>query len=320
MAETFRGLLFLLLLSVCASAQSGPRTVAVTVDDIPIGGRKNPATAKEIQNINRRIVEALKKRKVLAVGFVNAGRFLDVPGMEPKIARSVLGEWLRQGMTLGNHTHSHPNLNEITVEEYTKDIVRGEALLNEVMAPTGRKLRHFRYPYNFLGPTEEKKRQVQEFLAGRGYQIATCTVYNADWVFADVYADDLSRNDPASARQVLEAYLQFTAEMFDYHEQRSRELFGREIPLVFLVHANQLNADAMERLLDLIARRGYRFETLDRVQADPAYATPDTYVGTSGPMWQERWASSLGKESKVNKDPDPPKWVLDAYRKVSRRP
>ena len=47
---------------------------------------------------------------------------------------------------------------------------------------------------------------------------------------------------------------------------------------------------------------------------DPAYRTPDTWVGRNGPTWLFRWSRSLGQSVSFAGEPEPPAWVADAAR------
>jgi hypothetical protein len=58
-------------------------------------------------------------------------------------------------------------------------------------------------------------------------------------------------------------------------------------------------------------RWGYTFVTLDQALADDAYRLPEEYVGRNGFSWIHRWSRTRGMAPKG--EPDPPKWVLDAY-------
>jgi peptidoglycan/xylan/chitin deacetylase (PgdA/CDA1 family) len=40
--------------------------------------------------------------------------------------REILDVWLDAGADLGNHSYSHKNLNNVTLDEFTADIARGE--------------------------------------------------------------------------------------------------------------------------------------------------------------------------------------------------
>ena len=73
-------------------------------------------------------------------------------------------------------------------------------------------------------------------------------------------------------------------------------------------------ADCLDEILTKLAARGYQFVTLDKVMADPAYATKDTYITKYGPTWFFRWSQSKGLNVSFRGDPDPPKWVMELYK------
>ena len=122
----------------------------------------------------------------------------------------------------------------------------------------------------------------------------------------------LKAADPAAGR-VVEEYLRYMERVVAYYEQQSRALLGREIPQVLLLHANALNAVALDPLLDMLERRGYDFITLERAQRDPAFDLPDTYTGAGGITWLHRWALTMGKRgSFFAGEPEVPEWIARA--------
>ena len=98
----------------------------------------------------------------------------------------------------------------------------------------------------------------------------------------------------------------------DYFERQSQALLGYNVPHVWLLHANELNAVAFVDLVDGVRRRGYRVVPLDEALADPAYARPDGYTGRYGPSWLHRWAMAENKPKEFYiGEPVVPQWVLD---------
>jgi hypothetical protein len=98
----------------------------------------------------------------------------------------------------------------------------------------------------------------------------------------------------------------------DYYEAQSRQLLGYALPQVWLMHANELNADAFAELIAATRRRGYRFITLGEALQDPAYARIDGYEGRYGPSWLHRWAMAEKKPKEFYAgEPVVPKWVRD---------
>jgi hypothetical protein len=119
-------------------------------------------------------------------------------------------------------------------------------------------------------------------------------------------------------QRIRVAYLKTTEEAFAYYEKLSMQVFGREFPQVMLMHANHLNADALDDVLSLIEKRGYRFVSLAEAQSDPVYKTDDAYVGPDGRMWTYRWAPSKGRNADVEHRPIPPRWVLNEFVRLTR--
>ena len=108
-----------------------------------------------------------------------------------------------------------------------------------------------------------------------------------------------------------EAYLAYSDAMVDWFETLAKEGFGRDIPQILLIHSNDLHTDALDALLTRIEQRGYRWVTLGEAMKDAAYATPDEFVGTSGPSWLHRWRVAKKLPPRMPDEPDPPQWILD---------
>jgi peptidoglycan/xylan/chitin deacetylase (PgdA/CDA1 family) len=252
-----------LLLSGITFAQSP--MVAFTFDDLPA---VHTTDAWEVEAINLALLDALDRRHVPATAFV-VGQNADLTAE----SRPMIEEWKRRGYTIGNHTWSHPNFAQITIAQEEYDILHGEQAIASLLTPG---FNFLRFPYNSTGDTQEKHDAILAFLKAHNYQVATCTIDNEDYIFAESYGKMLAVHDKASAARLRQAYLDYTATEIDFYTRLHQRLFGREIPHVMLLHANRLNADTIEPVLDLFAGRHYRFISLAQAQSDRAYATPDT--------------------------------------------
>ena len=89
------------------------------------------------------------------IGFVNQGR---QAGFDLNGLRQVLDVWLDFGADLGNHSHSHLNINNVPLQQYVDDIEKGEPVVKEALAARGRRLTYYRHPFLFTGPTPEINR------------------------------------------------------------------------------------------------------------------------------------------------------------------
>ena len=288
--------------SAGASSAAAGRQVAITIDDLPRGGDGGSRRLADVRAMTERLLRPLRADRIPAIGFVNAGR---EEGLGATGMRDILELWLEHGADLGNHSHSHLNINNVPLEQYTADIVNGEPLLRAALASRGRSLRFYRHPFLFTGPTPDIKRDLQAFLDGRGYRVAPVTLDNSDYQYAALYTR------PQFRERVRREYVPYMESVTAFFEQRSVEVVGREFPQILLIHANELNADLMPDLLEMFRRRGYRFISLEQALEDEAYRLPDAYAGRRGFSWIHRW--SMTKQLPLKGEPDPPAWVAENW-------
>lgn len=295
-------------------AAASAREIAVTFDDLPgvsVAGAANGSPVEPIRRMTEKLVRVLTSARVPAVAFVNEGK-LGPSGAPDPDRVALLRIWTGAGIELGNHTFGHLDRHHVSLEEFEADVVRGEPVTRSLLAAGGGRLRWFRHPYLHTGTRLEEKRALEEFLSARGYRIAPVTIDNSDWIFARAYSNALDGNDAPLAERVAAAYVPYMDAKLDYWERQSRDLFGREVRQVLLVHANSLNADRFAGVLEAMRRRGYRFVTLERALEDPAYSTsPDTFVGRGGISWLHRWAITSGRRPLAD-EPRAARFVLDA--------
>jgi peptidoglycan/xylan/chitin deacetylase (PgdA/CDA1 family) len=294
-----------------AVAFAGPsvREVAVTFDDLP--GVVAPGEGfAELRALTERLLEAITKARIPAIGFVNEGK-VGPPGAPDPERAALLERWAAAGLELGNHTRTHPDLHAIRLEEFEADVAAGEETTRSILAASGKPLRYFRHPFLHTGLSLETRRALEEFLAGRGYRVAPVTIDNSEWIFARAYALARARGDRRLVEKVAAAYVPYMEAKTEYFEKQSVKLFSREIRQVLLLHANRLNADRLGDLLRRLKSRGYSFITLERALEDPAYASRDTFTGRGGISWLHRWALS-GKGPVLPGEPAAPRFVLAA--------
>jgi peptidoglycan/xylan/chitin deacetylase (PgdA/CDA1 family) len=292
-------------------AATSRRTMAITFDDLPKANGLDDIDGA--RRMTASILRVLKAHKAPAIAFVNEGKLYTGAQIVPERV-ALLQSWVASGIPLGNHTFSHMDVNDVPLEKYEDDVVRGERTYTRLMRGTGVTERWFRHPYTHTGPTAEIKAGLDRFLAGRGYRVAPFTIELSDWIFSAAYARAKAAGDEALATRVREAYLAYSDTMLDWFETLTKEGFGRDIPQILLIHANELHTDALEPLLARIERRGYRFVSLGDAMKDAAYTTPDAFIGTSGPSWLHRWRVAKELPSRMREEADPPQWVLDLVK------
>jgi peptidoglycan/xylan/chitin deacetylase (PgdA/CDA1 family) len=302
-----------LVLIGCLPVVAQTRTVVLTFDDLPVAATKDRV---EAQAVNRAILDALKKHHASAIGFVNEKT---VEELGRASGRRILEQWVREGFDLGNHTFSHADLNNMTLEQFKQEVVSGEDSFRPMLAEVGRTPRFLRFPFNHSGDTKEKHDSVALFLKQRGYEVAACTIDNEDYLFNAAYIQMLAKKDDARATKLRSEYLAYTATEIDYYASLHKQVFGREIPQVMLLHANRLNADVLDEILSIFEEKKYQFVSLEAAQSDPAYRVPDTFVTKFGPMWGYRWAKELDVKVDGSLESEPPAWIAQYGKEPAKR-
>jgi len=296
----------LIAASVSSRAATQPdRQVAITIDALPAGS--NSISAATISEMTSKLLGTLRDQKVPVVGFVNERKLYKLGEVDERI--KALRMWLDYGFELGNHTFSHMSLNQAGLKAWEDDVVQGESVTRLLLAEHNMKLRYFRHPYLDTGRDLETRRDAEAFLTARGYRIAPVTLDAWDWMYAGVYEDAKQRGDSALQQELVSSYLSYSDQVFAYYEQLSKQTIGYEPKQILLLHANQLEADHIGELIELLRKRGYRFITLGDALSDPAYSLPDTFVGEEGAGWLDHWAITQGKPPQGA--PVFPQWVID---------
>jgi peptidoglycan/xylan/chitin deacetylase (PgdA/CDA1 family) len=287
-----------------AASSSGEKEIAVTFDDLPLNGKQFELARLRV--MTDKLLASIKREHVPVVGFVNES-LLYVPGeTEGRIA--LLRQWRDAGVELGNHTFAHVGFKDTPIGQYEDDFVRGDTITRAILKEKGIKPRYFRHPFLQMGPTLAEEQSFEKFIGERGYRIAPITIDIFDWMFRVAYVQAKTEGDAQRMKSVAAEYLKFANVKFDFCEKVSSALFGRPVKQILLLHANEMNADNFDALVQLIKGRGYRFITLEQALADPVYQFPDRYKATSD--WLNLWDSSKGQPFD---SPAPPQFIQRIY-------
>lgn len=310
-------LLLLLLLVACGPAWAqadAARRIAITIDDLPWASLAGLDEA-QLDARHRQLMAALDAAAVPVTGFVNGDRLESGGRVLPERLR-LLVDWLDRGHELGNHTHGHADLHAVGLEAYRQAILDGERELRPLLAEAGTAPRWFRHPYLRAGRSADERAALQAFLDARGYRIAPVTIDNSDWIWARAYRTALeAARDPAredTLARLRRDYVPYMLDKVAYFERQSQSLLGREIAQVWLLHANELNAEVLPALVAGVQARGYRVVPLAQALADEAYLRgAEGYDGAYGPSWLHRWAIGEGKgRDFFAGEPQTPAWVM----------
>lgn len=235
--------LFLTLFTHASFAEK--REIAITIDDLPFVG--------ESKNFHlNMIIDAFKNNNVPATGFVIAGN-VKADNWE------VLHKFQEAGLSLGNHTLSHTNLNQVSPDTYIHEIDAADKILSPVMT----KPKYFRYPYLAMG-NGDKKDKILHFLSSKNYHIAPITIDSKDFIF-----NQLLLSVPESQRRsflgaLKQCYVDFIWQQTLHAMENNRLNHKPDQAQILLIHSNLLNAYVLPDIINLYKQNGYTFVSLNK--------------------------------------------------------
>jgi peptidoglycan/xylan/chitin deacetylase (PgdA/CDA1 family) len=270
-------LVLLVLCGVCAAQK-----LAITFDDLPSNGELPPGVTRT--ETARNVLAILKKRHLPPVyGFINAKRLEDsADGAE------ALKLWAA-AEPVGNHTYSHMDLEQNSVEAYERDIAENEPVLELLGARDD--WRWLRYPYLHEGDTVEKRRAIRAYLKAHGYRIAQVTLDWEDYLWNFAYARCAAKNDTKAIEWLRSSYLNAASEFLDLGRTQAKLIYGHEINYVLLMHLGAFSSTILPDALDLLKKKEFQLVTLEEAESDPAYdGDPDVALHDAGTLldqWME---------------------------------
>src|ERR1044072_7932280 len=193
-------------------AQAKFREIAITMDDF----NWQNAVYQSARDRNKSIL------KVLDAHSIKAGLFVVGRNLERDEGKHLLTEWDKAGHLIGNHTYSHQNLHspEITVGEYTNDILRAE----KVLSAFKQFQKYFRFPALREGDTAAKRDGVRDFLAKANYRVGHVTIDTDDWIITSQLTERVKSNPSANVKPYRDFYLAHMWDRAQYYDSLSNQV------------------------------------------------------------------------------------------------
>ncbi|WP_026630671.1 polysaccharide deacetylase family protein [Dyadobacter alkalitolerans] len=266
---------------ICGLSRAQQRSVSITIDDVP-----NVHLAKA--NGTSSLLQKLDSLKLPIAIFINEANLKQTPAAEKN--KALLKSWvLRDYVTVGNHSYSHPNYAEVGYEAFKQEVIKGEVLTRQLLKGSGKSLNYFRFPFNSMGKDSVAFDRMQAFLKERKYINTPYTVESEDWLYAQLYDKALKEGDVQVAKSIGSQYVETSVEIFVFFDSLSVATYGRPIKQIYLCHDSQLNTDYLPQLVQKLKDQQYNFISLGDAMTDPVYQSKEYYKGPFGFSWVYRW-------------------------------
>lgn len=256
-------LLVLCMLACAGSVAAESRSIAITIDDAP----RSDTGYFDGPTRTTRLIETLAAAKVgQAMIFCNSVR-MDAAGT------ARIEAYAKAGHLLGNHSHSHLDLDQVGVEPFVKDIETATQVLQRL--PNYR--RWFRYPYLHEGKTTDVRDRVRSELRRMEHRSAYVTVDTFDWHMDRMFQDAVRSGKKIDFDRLRAAYVDLLSDSIEFYDSVARSQLGRSPHHVLLLHENDLAALYLGDLVARLRSLGWRIIGADEAFGDPIAAVePDT--------------------------------------------
>ncbi|GAA5032800.1 polysaccharide deacetylase [Marivirga lumbricoides] len=294
--------IFLLLATFLLNTISAQTNVAITIDDVP--------NVRQYQKdkLHPLLLHKLDSLNVPIAIFINYSKLEQNKEIDKN--KQLLSAWLqREYVTAANHTFSHSRYSDVGFESFKKDIEKGEAFREGTELKKDPK--YFRFPFNDLGKDSLQHKKIKTYLKEQGFTIAPHTVESSDWMFSYLYEHYLKSGEMDKAKEVAAAYVVKTIQYFDFFDSLAETQYNRKINQIYLCHDNQLNADYLPGIIQLLKEKNYSFISLEEALKDPIYHQEDNYYQKWGVSWLYRWMKNPKERSVAMKqEPD----IMEYYK------
>lgn len=226
------------------SSLSFAKEIAITFDDSPrfaVGYFSGPTRAQKL-------LSTLKKAKTEEVAFFSVSSKLDEEG------RKRLESYANAGHIIANHTHTHPDFNQLTASEYIDDFKKADQLL----ARFANFQKWFRFPYLREGNEGPKRDLMRETLNEMNYKNAYITVNNYDWYMETQFQEAVKKNPKLDLNKLKNYYVENLLKAVEFYDQMALKHLGRSPKHVLLLHETDINALFVGDLIKSLRDKGWK--------------------------------------------------------------
>ncbi|HCR48573.1 MAG TPA: hypothetical protein DIW24_03015 [Bacteroidetes bacterium] len=255
--------------------------IALTIDDGPLTHYYSYPDDELRWDTVTKLIDAVQTRHIPVTLFV-IGREAEVPSMA-----SMLYKWASAGAELGNHTYNHRSFNEFSGVEWLQEIQKTNQILSPISLAFKQRIRYFRYPFLQEGETLAREHESNRAVRDAGLINAHVTIGTDDWTFNEKYMALELKQDWAARYEVGQAYMRHIHKTVAYWDSVGTALEGRSIKHVMMLHANRINRDYLEQIIDTLKQKGYGFISLDEAYRDPIYGQEDLWATKNGVSFLE---------------------------------
>lgn len=252
------------------SSLANSKEIAITFDDSPRFARGY----FDGQVRADKLIKNLKDHNVKEVAFYSVSKQLDEEGTKR------LNKYAAAGHIIANHTHTHPNFNKVTFNEYKEDFLKADKELSKFQNFK----KWFRFPYLREGHVKSKRDNMRKLLKDTGYINTYITLNNDDWHIETLFQRAIASGEKLDFEKMKKFYVNVLMESIEFYDNLAQNHLGRSPKHVLLLHEMDISALYIGDLVNELRRKGWTIITPTEAYKDDIanYETKTLFSGNPG--------------------------------------
>jgi peptidoglycan/xylan/chitin deacetylase (PgdA/CDA1 family) len=278
------------------------QSIAFTFDDGPKVEVGSPLSPSERNTL---LLQQLKDNGIKSALFLTLKNLHDSGFV-------LVRKWGEERHMIGNHTVTHPFFgnSKVTLKNFEQELLGCDSVIRNMPGYT----KLFRFPFLNEGDTKAKRDGFRLFMKSIGYKPAPVSVDASDWYYNSRLLTKLKENPEYNVEPYRKAYLNHLWNRACYYDSLSKQVLGRSVKHILLLHHNTINAMFLGDIINMFNKKGWKVIDAETAFKDPVYKMePKILPAGQSIIW------GLAKEKKFKglrypgEDDTYEKPILDAF-------
>lgn len=245
------------------------KEIALSFDDAPVGKSKHYTSSDRTE-------ELIRKLKILMVPEV---MIFANPCKDKKNGISQLKKYVDAGHLIGNHTCTHPRLDDVGYESYSKDAEMADQLLSSLYK--GQK--YFRFPYLNEGKDEKQRDQMRAWLKVNNYRNGMVSVDTDDYIISWAINKAKDEGKKIDYKKIERIFLKHLLGAVEYYDQLAVTNIGYSPKHVILLHEVDATVMFIDSFVKELRKKGWKIISANEAFEDKLYKeTPKNTYANNG--------------------------------------
>ncbi len=264
------------------------KEIALTFDDAPVGSTLHFDSLVRTETLIKKLME-LKVPQVMV--FANPCK-----GADPVLTISQLKKYRDAGHIIGNHTCSHPRLDNVGFDAFSHDAKKADDLLRSLFS--GQK--YFRFPFLNEGKKAKTQRQMRTWLEKHNYRNAYVSVDNDDTILTDKINSAKRLGKKIDYKAIEPLFVKHILTSAEFYNDLAHKHLGYSPKHVLLLHEIDGTVLFLESIVTALRENGWKIISAEEAYTDPLYLKNPTSTDSGNGILAQIAHEKTGQ--KISKD------------------